>query len=168
MIISLIVAVDELGGIGKDNQLPWHISSDLKRFKALTMGHFIAVGRKTYQAIGRLLPGRVMIILSRNPEFHQEGCLVVSSIEDAITLARDNQETELFIIGGGEVFEESISIADKIYLTTVHARVNADVVFPEFDPASWIQTHFEEVPLSETDEFRSDYRIFVRKGEKQG
>lgn len=168
MILSLILAVDEEGGIGKNNQLPWHIRSDLKRFKALTMGHHVVMGRKTYQSIGKPLPGRVMIILSRRKGYHSEGCSVVNSLESAIELAREKHETELFIIGGGETFSQSIALVDKIYLTTVHARVNADVFSPRIITSDWKLLHFEEITPDDKDEYGSDFRILIRNPAKQG
>ena len=102
MIISLIAAIDINGGIGKDDRLPWHLKADLKRFKRLTMGHYLVMGRKTFESIGKPLPGRKMIIVTRNKSYHPDNCLVVNSIEQAIELAKRNHETEVFIIGGGE------------------------------------------------------------------
>ena len=162
MIISLIVATDEKGGIGKDNRLPWHLRSDLKRFKVLTMGHHLVMGRRTFETIGKLLPGRIMVVVTRNTAYHPKGCIVVNSLEAAIDIAKNNQETEVFVIGGGELFKQAIDIADKVYLTTVHAEVNADVFFPKLDPSKWKLLWSERTASGEQDDFESDFKILLR------
>ncbi len=162
MIISLIVATDERGGIGKDNQLPWHLASDLKRFKQLTMGHHIVMGRKTYETIGKSLPGRVMVIITRNENYSPQGCLVVNSLKAAIDLAKNSHESELFIIGGGEIFNQAFRIAGKIYLTTIHTVANADVFFPEINSDEWVQIQYEAYKRNEDDDYDSDFKILQR------
>ncbi|HSQ16969.1 MAG TPA: dihydrofolate reductase [Anaerolineales bacterium] len=137
MIISLIVAMDERGGIGLNNQVPWHLPSDLKRFKSLTMGHYLIVGRKTYESIGRLLPGRMMIIVTRANQYQAAGCLVAASLKEALSIAAQAGENEVFIGGGGQIFAQAIAIADRIYLTQVHTTAEADVYFPAWDRANW-------------------------------
>ncbi len=162
MIISLIVAMDELGGIGKENRLPWHLPSDLKRFKKLTMGHHIVMGRKTFETIGKPLPGRLMLVVTRNKDISPEGCIVVDSLGAAIDLAKADRENELFIIGGGKIFTQAIALADKMYITTVHAYVDADVWFPKFNPADWELIHRETMTHTEDDDYDSDFRILLR------
>ena len=162
MIISLIAAIDEQGGIGKQNQLPWYLHSDLRRFKTLTMGHHLVMGRKTYETIGRPLPGRVMIVLTRRMDYHPEGCLVANSVESAINLAKKEHEAELFIIGGGEIFAQSINIAEKIYLTSVHADVTADIFFPKIIESEWDVIYEEKHIRHEKDQYASDFKILVR------
>ncbi len=137
MRISLIVAVDEAGGIGIDNRLPWRLPDDQKRFKALTMGHTLIMGRRTYDSIGRALPGRTMIVITRNPAFHAEGVAAVGSLEQALEIARQGGETEAFIAGGAHIFSEAFPLADRVYLTKVHAVIHCDVYFPPFDPEEW-------------------------------
>lgn len=163
MIVSIIVATDETGGIGKDNRLPWYLPSDLKRFKRLTMGHHLIMGRKTYETIGTPLPGREMILVTNQSNYICSGCTVVNSLDSAIQLAKDNQETEAFIIGGGEIFRQSINIADKIYLTTVHAQVKADVYFPELNLDQWEILEQEEIRQDMGDNYQSDFKILLRK-----
>lgn len=163
MIISLIVAVDEKGGIGKNTQLPWHLPSDLKRFKALTMGHTLVMGRKTYETIGRPLPGREMVVLTRQKDYRAPGCTVVHSLTEALGFAKELHESELFIIGGGEIFKQTIDLADKIYLTTVHANVQANVSFPKMDPGQWVETGGDSSPQINQDQYASDFIIMVRK-----
>jgi dihydrofolate reductase len=134
-IISIIVAVAENNVIGRDNQLIWHISEDLKRFKELTMGHHIIMGRKTWESIGRPLPGRKSIIVSRNANFKAEGAAVAGSLLEAIDYAKN--DTEVFIIGGGEIYRGALPLAHKLYLTKVHRRFEGDVFFPEIDTMKW-------------------------------
>jgi dihydrofolate reductase len=137
LIISFIVAMDEARGIGKGGRLPWRQSADLKRFKALTMGHHLVMGRKTFETIGRPLPGRTMIVITRNPDYRPVGALVVHSIQAALALAEARGETEVFIIGGGEIFTQAFALAERIYLTRVHAISEADVFFPPFEGDDW-------------------------------
>lgn len=163
MIVSLIVAMDERGGIGKNNRLPWHLPSDLKRFKNLTMGHHLVMGRKTYETIGKPLPGRVMIVVTHQKDYFLEGCMVARSLRDAIKLAKDDHESEVFIIGGGEIFQQAIDLADKLYLTTVHVNVDADVSFPKIDLIQWEQIKIDNIAQNNKDEYESDYKILVKK-----
>jgi len=109
VIISLIVAMDEERGIGVEGRLPWHLPADLKRFKSLTMGHHLIMGRKTYESIGSPLPGRTMIIVTRNPSYQPDGCMVARSLDTAIEFARMDLENEVFIIGGADLFEQAIN-----------------------------------------------------------
>ncbi len=139
MIISIIVAMDENRGIGFENQIPWHLPADLARFKKLTMGHHLLVGRKTYELIGSALPGRQMIILTRNPEFTAQDCITAETLDEALTLAEKRGEKEVFIIGGAEVYREALPLADHLYLTVVHTRAEADAYFPEFEESDWSQ-----------------------------
>ncbi len=129
--------MDERGGIGLNNQVPWHLPSDLKRFKALTMGHHLIVGRKTYESIGRSLPGRTMIIVTRARQYQAAGCLVAKSLKEALSIAEQAGEHEVFIGGGGQIYAQAIAIADRIYLTQVHSAAEADVYFPDWDRANW-------------------------------
>lgn len=137
MIISLIVAMDEEGGIGLSGGLPWYLPADLKHFKTITMGHHLIMGRLTYESIGRPLPGRTMIILTRNKEYKADGCIVTHSLEKALEIARSGDEEEVFIIGGGDVFSQAIAGADKIYLTRIHTKLSADVFFPKIHQSEW-------------------------------
>ena len=137
MIVSLIAALDRRRGIGKDNQLPWRLSADLKRFRELTTGHYLIVGRKTYESIGKPLPGRTMIIVTRQPDFQAEGSLVVDSVAAALALAESRAETEVFVIGGAEIYAQTLAQADRLYLTFVDAEVAADAFFPAFAATDW-------------------------------
>src|ERR1044071_9960120 len=111
--------MDEKRGIGKAGGLPWRLSADLKRFRELTMGHHLIVGRKTFESIGKPLPGRQMIIVTRQAGFHAEGCFIVNSVDDALRLARERGESEVFVIGGAEIYAQTLALAVRLYLTLV-------------------------------------------------
>ncbi|HEY9396857.1 MAG TPA: dihydrofolate reductase [Burkholderiales bacterium] len=134
-IISLLVAVADNGVIGRDNQLPWHLPADLKRFKRLSVGKPIVMGRKTWDSLGRPLPDRRNIVVTRNPDFQAPGAEVVTSLDDAIKRAGDAEE--IVVIGGGEIFKLSLPIADRIYYTHVRANVEGDAYFPDIDWNQW-------------------------------
>ncbi|MFI3267106.1 MAG: dihydrofolate reductase [Rikenellaceae bacterium] len=139
--ISIIVATAENWAIGLNNELLWHISADLKRFKALTTSHTIIMGRKTYESIGRPLPNRRNVIISRNSELKIEGCEVYNTIDSALESTKN--EEEVFIIGGAEIYKQTIDIASKIYLTKVMKNYDADAFIPEIDFSNWKETFCE-------------------------
>lgn len=143
MIISSIVAMNAKRVIGYQNQIPWYLPADLKYFKKVTMGHHILMGRKCYESIGRPLPGRTNIIITRDPYFIVSNALVAHSIEEGIFLARNNGESELFIIGGGEIYNQSVHFWHKLYLTRVDVECPGDTFFPEMDHSQW-QLIFQE------------------------
>jgi dihydrofolate reductase len=157
VIISLIVAMDEHRGIGKDDRLPWHLSADLRRFKAITLGHHLIMGRKTYESIGRPLPGRTSIVITRNPNFLAEGCIKAHSFQEAVRIAQDHGETEVFIIGGGQIFAQALPFAQRIYLTLVHTLVEANVFFPEFDQTAWKLSESAVIPADQNNDYPSTY-----------
>jgi dihydrofolate reductase len=131
--ISIVVAIaEENRAIGRDNKLPWEISSDLKRFKQITSGHPIIMGRKTFESIGRPLPNRTNIIITRDPLYAAEGCIVVNNLESALQKAKEKDSEEIFIIGGGEIFRLALPYVDRLYLTIVHQNVEGDVFFPDY------------------------------------
>jgi dihydrofolate reductase len=131
-MLTLIAATSTNNALGKDNQLVWHLPDDFKRFKALTSGHYIIMGRKTFESFPKPLPNRTHVIISRNKNYQApDGCVVVTSLEKAIEVCPKNEE--VFIIGGGEIYKQSVHIADKIELTKVHTVVDADTYFPEID-----------------------------------
>jgi dihydrofolate reductase len=138
MIVSLIVAMEQDRGIGRDNRVPWHLGDDLNLFRKNTMGHHLVMGRKTYESIGRPLPGRTMVVLSRQAGIAVPGILNAASLEDALQIARQAQDDEVFIIGGGEVFAQALPLARRIYLTQVHASVACDTFFPEINLGRWV------------------------------
>ena len=131
--LSIIVALAKKNRvIGKNNKLPWYIPEDLKHFKDVTNGHPVIMGRKTYESIGRPLPNRTNIVVTRNKNYKAPGCLIASSLTNSIKLAKQKDKDEIFIIGGGQIFEEVIMIADKLYLTLVEGDFDGDVYFPEY------------------------------------
>ena len=137
MLISIIAAMGRNRAIGYKNTLPWRLPADLQRLKQLTLGHHILMGRKTFESIGRPLPGRTSIIITRQKDFQAEGCLIAHSLGEAIDLAKSHGEQEAFIIGGAEIYAQALSIADRMYLTLVDAEPEADAFFPEFDENLW-------------------------------
>lgn len=141
--LSAIVAMAENRVIGKNNQLPWHLPADLKHFKAITTGNPILMGRKTYESIGKPLPNRTNIIITRDTNFTAPGCFVVNSIEKAITLASEQGSKEIFIIGGAEVYRQLLPHIERIYLTLVHSNIDGDTYFPELDPNVWHELNRE-------------------------
>jgi len=159
VIISLIAAMDEKRGIGWKGKIPWRLSSDLKRFRELTMGHHIIVGRKTFESIGRPLPGRQTIIVTRNPDFTAEGCLVVHSLDEAINLAKSRGESEAFICGGARIYAEAITRAQRFYLTIVHAQVESDTLFPEWDEGAWTRKQSSHHEADDKDEYSSTFAL---------
>lgn len=163
MIISLLVAMDEKRGIGKAGKLPWHLSSDLKRFRALTMGHHLIVGRKTFESIGKPLPGRQTIVVTRDASLKREGCFVAGSVQDAIALARGRGETEVFVIGGAEVYAQALDASDRVYLTQVHAEVDADTFFPELEHDAWIETQHTDHAADKKNQYAFTFKLLERK-----
>jgi dihydrofolate reductase len=155
--------MDEKGGIGIENRLPWHLSSDLKRFKQLTLGHHLIMGRKTYETIGKPLPGRIMIVISHDPQYQAPGCQVAQSLEAALELARKDGETEAFIAGGGEIFTQALPLADRIYLTQVHAVVDADVFFPPLSQDNWEEVESIKQQADEKNDYPYTFRILEIK-----
>lgn len=138
MIISAIVATANNQVIGKDNDIPWYLPADLKYFKKVTSGHHIIMGRNCYKSIGKPLPKRTNVIITRNPFFIVSNCLVAHSIDEALSMAYDNNETEAFIIGGGQIYEQTEALWDKVYLTKVDIDVDGDVFFPELSADKWV------------------------------
>jgi len=163
VIVSIIAAMDRKRGIGVDNKLPWRLSADLKRFRELTMGHHIIVGRKTFESIGRALPGRRMIVVTRDSAYKTEGCDIAYSVEDATRLARERGESEVFICGGAEIYAQSIGIADRMCLTFVDAEVAADTFFPEFDELEWSEQESFYQPADERNQYPFTFKALIRK-----
>lgn len=137
MIVSCIVAIANNRVIGKDNDIPWYLPADLQYFKKITLGHTVIMGRNCYLSIGRPLPKRTNIIITRDPFFISSSCLVARSIAEALKLAYDQGETEAFIIGGGQIYEQTKDIWTKLYLTEVDLKVDGDVFFPALNMHDW-------------------------------
>jgi dihydrofolate reductase len=144
MKISLIAAMANNRVIGLNNQMPWHLSADLKKFKKITLGSPIVMGRKTHESIGRPLPGRVNIIVSRNPGYRQEGCLVFNDLETALTSAC-KIAGEVFIIGGSDLYEAVLPMADALYLTIINNAFQGDTFFPAINLNDWIEIEREDI-----------------------
>lgn len=130
--------------IGLDGQMPWHLSADLKRFKQITMGHPILMGRLTFESIGRALPGRTNIVVSRNPDYRPEGCLVVDSVEAAISQGCQLDD-EVFVIGGSTLYEATLPIANTLYITQINQDFEGDTFFPDFDRNNWAEVEREDM-----------------------
>jgi dihydrofolate reductase len=162
MIISVIVAAGKNLAIGKDNKLIWHLPNDLKFFKNKTMGHHIIMGRKTFESIGKALPGRTSVIVTRNKDYKREDSKVVHSLKEAIEFAKKQNETEAFVIGGAELINESLSIVDKIYLTEVHESFEADVFLKPIDKTQWKESAREEFPSDEKHKYQYAFVELVR------
>lgn len=133
--LSTIVAIANNRVIGINNTLPWHLPEDLKRFKALTMGHHIIMGRKTYESLGRLLPGRTTVIVTRNRDYKVEGALTAHSLKDAIAMCGNDEE--VFLIGGAELYQDGLKYSEKLYITEIDLDVAGDAHFPDFDSSHW-------------------------------
>ncbi len=163
MKLSIIAAVAANGVIGRDNKLPWRQSTDLKRFKALTMGHHVLMGRKTYAEIRTPLPGRVNVVVSANPSFAAAGVAIARSIDEAVARAEAAHEDEIFILGGGEIFRQTIHRADRMYITQIHADIEGDTVFPEFDDVNlWHLTDREDFEADEKNEYPFSFLTYDR------
>lgn len=162
MLISIIVAVAENGVIGKAGKVPWHLRTDLKRFKTLTMGHHLLMGRKTYESIGSPLPGRINIVISRTRQTSQENLIWVQSINEGLLIAWQSGEEELFVIGGSQIYAATLPITQKIYMTRVHAKPDGDTFFPEFDETMWTITEQQYFPADEENDYPSTYKILLK------
>ena len=171
MNLSIIVAVAENGVIGREGQMPWHLSSDLRRFKRLTMGHAILMGRKTWESIGRPLPGRTSIVISRQANYQpgHEGVLVATNLDEALAQARcldteaKSEPDEAFIIGGARIYEMCFPRADRLLVTRVHAQIDGDVYFPQVDWNSWQLIEETHRAADEKNDYPHTYQIWQRK-----
>lgn len=163
MIISAIAAVSKNGVIGADGQIPWYLPADLKYFKKTTLHHHILMGRKTFESIGMPLPKRTNIVVTRNPFFIASNLLIVNSVEEGIELAIENGESELFIIGGGQIYKDSISYWDRIYLTEVDLEVNGEVYFPSFNETEWNLVASDYFLPDDKNEVAYTFKIFHKK-----
>ncbi len=163
MIVSAIVAVAENQVIGDGEDIPWRLSSDLKYFKRITSGHHIIMGRKTFDSIGKPLPIRTNVVLTRDPMYAATGVVVAHSIEEALSIAYDNEEEEAFIIGGGEIYAQSRPYWDKVYLTRVHATPAGKVLFPALDESEWELVSQEKHQAGERDDYDFTFEVYSKK-----
>jgi len=169
MKLSLIAALSTNNVIGRNNQVPWCLPTDLRRFKKLTMGHHLIMGRKTYESVGRPLPGRTNVVITRSSDWSAPGAenevTVVHSLEDALRVAASAGETEAFIAGGAEIYALAIHRADRMHLTRVHAEVEGDACFPDFDDVSeWKLSDAEHCDADEKNEYPFSFLTYDRAG----
>lgn len=161
-MISLIWAMGENQVIGINNALPWHLPEDLKFFKRTTLGHTVAMGRKTLDSLGRLLPGRENIVITRNRDFSYEGSTVLHSVEELIEYGKQKNE-EIFVIGGAEIYKALLPFADRLYVTRIHASFNGDAFFPELNMDEWELISKEIGIKDEKNPYDYDFNIYKRK-----
>ncbi|MCU0345577.1 MAG: dihydrofolate reductase [Saprospiraceae bacterium] len=163
MTVSAIVAIARNNAIGHQNQIPWYLPADLKYFKKVTTGHHVIMGRKSFESIGRPLPNRTNVVITRDPFFVATGCTVVHSLEEALSLADANGEEEAFIIGGGEIYRQSWDYLDRLYLTEVGMEpTDADVFFPKVNEEEWRETSREAHAADEKNPFPYVFRVLER------
>jgi dihydrofolate reductase len=153
MRVSMIAAVAENGVIGRDNDLPWRLPIDMKFFRRMTLHHHVITGRKNYEAMGRPLPKRENIVIARTPGFEAPGCQVVTTLGAALDIAREAGDEEAFIIGGAQIYKLALPVADRFYLTRVHAEPEGDVHFPSFDMSAWVQVSSERYDTDEKHQY---------------
>ena len=163
MILSLIVAASTNNVIGNNNQLPWHLPNDMKFFKNTTWGSPVIMGRKTFESMGnKILPGRINIILTKQKGFKAQGVTVVNSWADAMFVIETTDSNEVFIIGGGEIFKETIKKANRIYMTRVHTIIDGDIFFPEIDEKKWKQLSKRECSADEKHSFNYTFELWEK------
>lgn len=163
MIISIIVAAEENGGIGLNGGIPWRLTDDLKLFRKTTMGHHLIVGRKTFESIGRALPGRKMMVVTSNPQYSAEGCDIAPTLQAALELARGRGETEVFVGGGNRIFAEALPLANRMYFTRVDAKIETDTSFPSFDERDWREVNRTEYAAGDGNEYAFTWRVLERE-----
>jgi dihydrofolate reductase len=162
VIVSHLVAAAENNGIGIKNQLPWNLPNDFKYFKNKTWGMPVIMGRKTFESMDKLLPGRVNVIITSNKEWKREGAIVAHSLPEAIEEACKTDCKELFIIGGGEIFRQSMEITDRIYITRVHAVIDADTFYPTIDESIFKLVSTDPHPADEKHQYAYDFQVWER------
>jgi dihydrofolate reductase len=160
-MLSIIVAVGENNVIGKDNDLIWKLPRDMRHFKETTTGHYIIMGRKTFESNGRPLPNRTNVIITRDRNYTAEGCKIAHSLEDAIKEAKNDKEA--FIIGGGKIYEESLSIVDRIYITKIHHEFEGDTFFPEINMNEWTEVERRKFEPDEKNKYAFTILTLDRK-----
>ena len=163
MTVSLIVAAAENNAIGKNNQLLWHLPNDLKFFKNTTWGMPVIMGRKTFESVNKPLPGRFNIVITRQAGWQADGVIVATDLNDAIQKGAETNCSEIFIIGGGEIYKQAFEMAEKIYLTRVHTEIGGDTFFPAIDEHAWLLTHKEEFLADEKHAFGYSFQTWELK-----
>ncbi|GGK48905.1 MULTISPECIES: dihydrofolate reductase [Flavobacteriaceae] len=160
-MITIIAAIAENNALGKDNQLIWHLPADLKRFKQVTLNHHIIMGRKTFESLGKPLPNRTSIIITRNKNFNAEGCIVVHTLDEALEAAATDDNP--YILGGAEIYKQAIEIADKLDLTFIHNTFNADAFFPKIDTSIWKETSRQHFKADEKNKYDYSFVSYSKK-----
>lgn len=161
MVVSIVVAMDRQQIIGRDNDLPWRLSDDLKHVKNITMGKPMIMGRKTHESIGKPLPGRENIIITRNKQYDSEGCTVFNSIDAALEYCSDHDE--IILMGGEEIFRQAFGKVSRIYLTEVHAQVEGDTFFPDFNRTEWNEIERQDYKADDRNEYDYSFVTLERK-----
>lgn len=162
MTISLIVAAASNNAIGKDGKMPWHLPNDMKHFKNITWGMPVVMGRKTFESLGKALPGRKNIVISRQPAWNAEGVVVVKNMEDALFVAKQTDANEVMVIGGGEIYRAMMDKARRIYLTRVEAEPEGDTFFPSIDPAQWYLVSQKNHEADEKNPYNYSFQVWER------
>ena len=162
MKVSAIVAASKNSVIGSDNEIPWYLQEDFKFFKKTTLNHHIIMGRKTFDSIGKPLPKRTNIVITRNPFFVASGIIVVNSLEEALSIADENGETEAFIIGGGTIYKQAFSFLDSIYYTEVQTELEGDTYFPEIPLENWEKSVLRFQEANEKNDFNFEIQLFKK------
>ena len=165
MNISIIVAIADNGVIGKDNQLPWRLPADLRHFKSVTMGHPVIMGRKTYESLGKPLPGRTNIVVTRQCELKDEGWLFASSLNDALLISNTRlacDQDEIMIIGGAQLYSEALTLAQRLYITEVHGLFEGDTYFPEYDHSAWQEKERNDYSADEKNNHAYSFTLLAR------
>ncbi len=160
-MIILIAAVAENNALGKNNDLLWHLPKDFKRFKEITSGHYIIMGRKTFESFPKPLPNRTHVVISRQENYKPEGCIVVRNIEKAFEICPKSED--VFVIGGGEIYNQTIAIADRLDITKVHSNFDAEVYFPEIDMSIWQLENQEHHLKDEKHQFDFTFQSYIKK-----
>ena len=160
-MVTIIAAIAENNALGKDNQLIWYLPADLKRFKKTTLNHVVIMGRKTYESLGKPLPNRSNILITRDKNYKAEGCVVVNSLKEALETAAKEDENP-FILGGAEIYKQALPFTDKLDVTFVHHQFDADVFFPEIDKTIWKETSREDFKADENHKYDYSFVTFER------
>ena len=161
-MITMIAAIGKNGELGKDNDLVWHLPNDLKRFKKVTAGHHVIMGRKTFESLGKALPNRTNIVITRNENYHAKDCVVVYSLEEALEAAKDDDNP--YILGGAQIYKQALEIADILDLTLVDASLEADAFFPEIDFSKWIEIAREDHKADEKHQYNYSFVTYKKVG----
>jgi dihydrofolate reductase len=160
-MIIMIAAASKNDALGKNNDLLWHLPDDFKRFKQLTTGHYIIMGRKTFESFPKLLPNRTHVVITRQKKYAPDGCIVVDSLEKALQVVPEFED--VYVIGGGEIYQQALAVSDKIELTRVHAEFDADTFFPKLNPEHWKIVHEEFHPADERHVYSFTFQTFQKR-----